>query len=110
MFAEESTVDGCDSVLDGCDIQDGMADSEGAHGAASYAVECGVGFGLGSGDVVPHPDFVGACAFEAGEATACAFSKKAPKNTFMKKELFRSGFAVHFVKHSAQKVFLGTFF
>ena len=66
MFAAESEVDGCDSVLDGGHLSYGVVDAEHARGTAVYAVACGIGVGLGSGDIVSHPDSVGACAFEAG--------------------------------------------
>jgi hypothetical protein len=40
-------------------------------GVTGYFVECGIGVGLGVGDVVSDSDFVGACSFEAGEEALC---------------------------------------
>ena len=66
MSAAESAVDRCDSVLDGRHLSYRVADAEHARGTPPYAVACGIRVGMGSGDVVPHPDSVGTCAFEAG--------------------------------------------
>jgi len=66
VSAAESAVDGCDSVLDGGHLSYRVAHAEYARGTAVYAVACGIRVGMGSGNVVPHPDSVGTCAFEAG--------------------------------------------
>ena len=65
VFTEESSMDHGDHVLDQNDLSNGMDHSEDASGTAGYVVARGVECGMGTGDIVSHPDLVGACSFEA---------------------------------------------
>ena len=58
-----------DHVLDQDDLSNGMDHSEDASGTVGYLVACGVKCGMGTGDIVSHPDLVGTCSLEIG-ATA----------------------------------------
>ena len=69
VFTAESSMDHGDHVLDQDDLSNGMDHSEDARGTARYVVACGVECGMGTGDVVSHPDLVGTCSFEARETT-----------------------------------------
>ena len=69
VFTEESSMDHGDHVLDQDDLSNGMDHSEDASGTAGYVVACGVKCGMGTGDIVSHPDLVGACSFEARKTT-----------------------------------------
>lgn len=66
VSAAESAVDRRDSVLDGRHLSYRMAHTEYARRTPPYTLACRIRVGMGSGDVVPHPDSVGTCAFEAG--------------------------------------------
>ena len=63
-----------DHVLDQDDLSNGMDHSEDAWGTTEYAVACGVECGMGAGDIVSHPDLVGACSPQISEA-AVPFEK-----------------------------------
>ena len=69
VFTEEPSMDHGDHVLDQDDLSNRMDHSEDASGTVGYLVACRVKCGMGTGDIVSHPDLVGTCSFEIG-ATA----------------------------------------
>jgi hypothetical protein len=69
VFTEESSMDHGDHVLDQDDLSNGMDHSEDARRTAGYVVACGVECGMGAGNIISHPDFVGACSSQVGSTT-----------------------------------------